>query len=162
MSGKAPAEAGRLVITLVRGLAGKKQVYKDTCQVLGLNKTWRTTDKPNNASVRGMVQKVAASLPAALCSCQTTLALSAVPLWSWQRDLLRVPGSAPLLTALVDPYCVNHFLSPVAGSCLALKRIRPPLQVRHLVRVESKEAYDQRMSAIAASKALRPPIVVKH
>lgn len=46
------------MITLVRGLAGKKQVYKDTCQMLGLNKTWRTTEKPNNASVRGMVQRV--------------------------------------------------------------------------------------------------------
>mmetsp|Transcript_17029 Transcript_17029/g.30428 ORF Transcript_17029/g.30428 Transcript_17029/m.30428 type:complete len:93 (-) Transcript_17029:271-549(-) len=91
MSGKAPAEAGRLVITLVRGLAGKRQVYKDTCQVLGLNKTWRKTEKPNNASVRGMVQKV-----------------------------------------------------------------------RHLVKVETKEAYDQRMVELAASKALRPPIVVKH
>jgi ribosomal protein L30 len=65
MSGKAPAEAGRLVITLVRGLAGKRQVYKDTCQVLGLNKTWRKTEKPNNASVRGMVQKVGTAIYAA-------------------------------------------------------------------------------------------------
>lgn len=58
MSGKAPAGAGKLVITLVRGLAGKKEVYKETCKALGLMKAWKTTEKPNNESVRGMVDKV--------------------------------------------------------------------------------------------------------
>ena len=58
MSGKAPAEAGKLAITLVRGLAGKKTVFKETCRNLGLTKPWQVTEKPNNESVRGMVNKV--------------------------------------------------------------------------------------------------------
>uniref|UniRef100_A0A061SAJ9 Large ribosomal subunit protein uL30m n=1 Tax=Tetraselmis sp. GSL018 TaxID=582737 RepID=A0A061SAJ9_9CHLO len=83
--------AGRLVITLVRGLAGKKEAYKATCERLGLTKAWRTTEKPNNASIRGMIHKV-----------------------------------------------------------------------RHLVRVETLEMYQERLAQEAARKALRPPLVVRH
>mmetsp|Transcript_21283 Transcript_21283/g.59161 ORF Transcript_21283/g.59161 Transcript_21283/m.59161 type:complete len:96 (-) Transcript_21283:78-365(-) len=89
--GKTPAEAGRLVVTLMRGLAGKKVKIKETCKGLGLTKTWRVTEKPNNESVRGMIRKV-----------------------------------------------------------------------QHLVKVETKEAYDERLAKEAKIKALRPPLRFTH
>ena len=47
-----------LVVTLRRGLAGKNFQYKLTLQSLGLQKTRDTVILPNNASVRGAIEKV--------------------------------------------------------------------------------------------------------
>ena len=51
--------AGKLIITLKRGLAGKDKRQIATAQALGLNKTHSTVDKPDNAAIRGMIAKVA-------------------------------------------------------------------------------------------------------
>merc|ERR1712170_252738 len=84
-------ESGRLVVTLVRGLAGKKELFKATCKALGVTKTWRSKEAPNNDAIRGMIH-----------------------------------------------------------------------QVRHLVRVELKEAHDARLAEAALRKSPRPPITVRH
>ena len=52
--------------------------------------------------------------------------------------------------------------------CLRSTAARPhathhPLpQVKHLVKVETKEAYEARLAEVAAAKAPRPPLVVQH
>lgn len=51
--------AGKLIITLKRGLAGKDKRQKDTCAALGLRKTNSTVEQPDNPAIRGMIAKVA-------------------------------------------------------------------------------------------------------
>ena len=50
--------AGRLVLTLRRGLAGKKQTDVDTAFALGLRRTGRTVFLPNTPSVRGQANRI--------------------------------------------------------------------------------------------------------
>jgi large subunit ribosomal protein L30 len=48
----------RLFITLKRGLAGKKETHVKTARALGLRGTWQTVEQPNNAAVRGAIDKI--------------------------------------------------------------------------------------------------------
>ncbi|MFZ5816915.1 MAG: 50S ribosomal protein L30 [Bacillota bacterium] len=50
--------AGKLVITLKRGLAGKDKSAIAVCKALGLRKTNSTVEKPDNEAIRGMIAKV--------------------------------------------------------------------------------------------------------
>jgi large subunit ribosomal protein L30 len=47
-----------LFITLKRGLAGKKETHVKTAKALGLRHTFQTVEKPNNASIRGALDKI--------------------------------------------------------------------------------------------------------
>lgn len=51
--------AGKLIITLKRGLAGRDKRTVATCKSLGLTKTNSTVEQPDNPAIRGMVAKVA-------------------------------------------------------------------------------------------------------
>jgi large subunit ribosomal protein L30 len=51
--------AGKLIITLKRGLAGKDYRQIATCKALGLTKTNATVEQPDNPAIRGMIAKVA-------------------------------------------------------------------------------------------------------
>lgn len=51
--------AGKLIITLKRGLAGKDKRQIATCEALGLRKTNSSVEQPDNAAIRGMITKVA-------------------------------------------------------------------------------------------------------
>ena len=48
--------AEKLKITLVKSPIGPKQ--KATVAALGLNKTGKTVEQPDNAAIRGMIQNV--------------------------------------------------------------------------------------------------------
>lgn len=50
--------AGKLIVTLKRGLAGKRWDQKETVRSLGLRKPGQSVEKPDNPSVRGMIEKV--------------------------------------------------------------------------------------------------------
>ncbi|CAI5480875.1 unnamed protein product [Closterium sp. Yama58-4] len=50
--------SSRLVVTLKRGLAGKRSDQRATVVALGLRKRESTVEVPNNPSVRGMIEKV--------------------------------------------------------------------------------------------------------
>lgn len=53
------AEAGaRLRVTLVRSTIGKMKKQRVTLHSMGLRKVHQTVDLPDNASTRGMVNKV--------------------------------------------------------------------------------------------------------
>ena len=57
--GKAGVEFSQtLFVTLKRGLAGKRFDQRATVAALGLRKRESTVELPNNASVRGMLDKV--------------------------------------------------------------------------------------------------------
>lgn len=51
--------AGKLIITLKRGLAGKRRDQIATCEALGLRKPNASVEKPDNPAIRGMIAKVA-------------------------------------------------------------------------------------------------------
>lgn len=51
--------AGKLIITLKRGLAGKEKSQIATCKALGLGKTNSSAEQPDNPAIRGMIAKVA-------------------------------------------------------------------------------------------------------
>lgn len=51
--------AGKLIITLKRGLAGRDKRVKANIKSLGLTKPNSTVELPDNPAVRGMVAKVA-------------------------------------------------------------------------------------------------------
>lgn len=48
----------KLVITLKRGLAGKRKDQRAVIESLGLRKRETMVEKDNNSSIRGMVNKV--------------------------------------------------------------------------------------------------------
>jgi len=48
----------KLVVTLVRGLAGKRQYHKDVLKALGLRKRFDCAVLPNSSPVRGSLDKV--------------------------------------------------------------------------------------------------------
>ncbi|NMP22002.1 50S ribosomal protein L30 [Sulfobacillus harzensis] len=48
----------KLRITLVKSPIGYAKDQKDTVKSLGLGKMWRTVEKDDNPSIRGMVHKV--------------------------------------------------------------------------------------------------------
>ncbi len=48
----------KLRITLVKSPIGYAKDQKDTVKNLGLGKMWRTVEKDDNPSIRGMVHKV--------------------------------------------------------------------------------------------------------
>ncbi|CAI7782120.1 unnamed protein product [Closterium sp. NIES-54] len=50
--------SSRLVVTLKRGLAGKRSDQRATVVALGLRKRESTVELPNNPSVIGMIEKV--------------------------------------------------------------------------------------------------------
>jgi len=51
--------AGKLIITLKKGLAGRDKRVKANIQSLGLTKPNSTVELPDNPAIRGMVAKVA-------------------------------------------------------------------------------------------------------
>jgi len=51
--------AGKLIITLKRGLAGKDKNQIATCAALGLRKTNSSVEQPDNPAIRGMITVVA-------------------------------------------------------------------------------------------------------
>lgn len=51
--------AGKLIIKLKRGLAGKDKATIAVCHTLGLRKTNQTVERPDNPAVRGMIARVA-------------------------------------------------------------------------------------------------------
>ncbi len=51
--------AGKLIITLKRGLAGKDRSTIATIKSLGLRKPHSTVEQPDNPAIRGMIAKVA-------------------------------------------------------------------------------------------------------
>ncbi|MCG0238188.1 MAG: 50S ribosomal protein L30 [Firmicutes bacterium] len=50
--------AGKLIVTLKRGLAGKNEIHKATVRALGLRKPGQSHELPDNPAVRGMIEKV--------------------------------------------------------------------------------------------------------
>ena len=50
--------AGKIRITLVKGLAGCRQSHRDTVRGLGLRRLRQTVELEDCAAVRGMVNKV--------------------------------------------------------------------------------------------------------
>lgn len=58
MTELSPTPAGWLRVTLVRSSIGKLKKQKVTLLSMGLRKVNSTVDLPDNASTRGMVQKV--------------------------------------------------------------------------------------------------------
>lgn len=51
--------AGKLKITLIRSLIGRKPNQKETAIALGLRKISRTVVRPDNPAIRGMVRTIA-------------------------------------------------------------------------------------------------------
>jgi large subunit ribosomal protein L30 len=47
-----------LFVTLRRGLAGKPRLHRRIVEALGLGLPHECVEKPNNASIRGMLMKV--------------------------------------------------------------------------------------------------------
>eukprot|EP00270_Netrium_digitus_P016693 TRINITY_DN6024_c0_g1_i1.p1 TRINITY_DN6024_c0_g1~~TRINITY_DN6024_c0_g1_i1.p1 ORF type:complete len:141 (+),score=19.15 TRINITY_DN6024_c0_g1_i1:54-425(+) len=52
------AWCSRLVITLVRGLPGKRESHRRVVRALGLRKVNHSVEKPNDPSILGMIDKV--------------------------------------------------------------------------------------------------------
>ena len=50
--------ADKLKITLVKSTIGAVPKNKKTCEALGLTKLNKTVEMPDNAAVRGMIQRV--------------------------------------------------------------------------------------------------------
>lgn len=50
--------AGKLIVRLKRGLAGKPEAQKRIVYSLGLRKTGATHELPDNPAIRGMIEKV--------------------------------------------------------------------------------------------------------
>lgn len=50
--------AGKLKITLVKSTIGAIPKQKKTVEALGLHKTSKTVEMPDNAAIRGMITKV--------------------------------------------------------------------------------------------------------
>ena len=50
--------AGKLKVTLVKSPIGAKPANKATVEAMGLRKVNKSVELPDNAAVRGMVQKV--------------------------------------------------------------------------------------------------------
>ena len=106
--------AGSLVVTLRRGLAGKRATEVSAAHALRLRRPGQSAEHPNNESVRGQINKARL------------------------RSLLPCPRASPNARTAHHP------------------------QLRDLVSVELKSAYDARMAAEAARAAPRPPLVVEH
>jgi large subunit ribosomal protein L30 len=51
--------ANKLQITLTRSLIGRNKDQQDTVKALGLRKIHQSVEQPDNAAIRGMVNKVA-------------------------------------------------------------------------------------------------------
>ena len=58
MTERNQTSTGRVRVTLVRSSIGKLKKQKETLLSMGLRKVNSTVDLPDNASTRGMVQKV--------------------------------------------------------------------------------------------------------
>jgi len=50
--------ANKLAITLTRSLIGRPQDQRETVKALGLRKLHQTVEQPDNAAIRGMINKV--------------------------------------------------------------------------------------------------------
>lgn len=50
--------AKKLVITLKRSMIGRPETQRVTLRTLGLNKLHQTVVQPDNAAIRGMINKV--------------------------------------------------------------------------------------------------------
>lgn len=50
--------ANKLQITLTRSVIGRSEDQKKTVEALGLKKLHQTVEKPDNAAIRGMINKV--------------------------------------------------------------------------------------------------------
>ena len=57
MAGKSTA-VKQLRITLVRGLAGKRDAHITTIQALGLRRPNQSVERPNTPDIRGQINKV--------------------------------------------------------------------------------------------------------
>lgn len=58
MARKAAAAQKQLRITLVRGLAGKRDTHITTVRALGLRKPHQTVERPDTPDIRGQIDKV--------------------------------------------------------------------------------------------------------
>eukprot|EP00245_Coleochaete_scutata_P009719 TRINITY_DN3270_c0_g1_i1.p2 TRINITY_DN3270_c0_g1~~TRINITY_DN3270_c0_g1_i1.p2 ORF type:complete len:101 (-),score=16.43 TRINITY_DN3270_c0_g1_i1:616-918(-) len=50
--------SSKLMVTLKRGLAGKRYEHRDVVASLGLKRREQTVEKNNNSTIRGMINKV--------------------------------------------------------------------------------------------------------
>ncbi len=57
MAGKSAA-VKQLRITLVRGLAGKRDTHITTVRALGLRRPHQSVERPNTPEIRGQINKV--------------------------------------------------------------------------------------------------------
>lgn len=55
---RTPAAPGRIVVELVRGLAGTSRYQREVVRGLGLRRIGATADRPDNPMIRGMVARV--------------------------------------------------------------------------------------------------------
>jgi large subunit ribosomal protein L30 len=51
--------ANKLQITLTRSLIGRQKGQQETVKALGLRKIHQSVEQPDNAAIRGMINKVA-------------------------------------------------------------------------------------------------------
>ncbi|MCR5625975.1 MAG: 50S ribosomal protein L30 [Lachnospiraceae bacterium] len=51
--------AGKLKITLAKSTIGALPKHKKTVEALGLHKTYRSVEQPDNDAIRGMIKQVA-------------------------------------------------------------------------------------------------------
>ena len=50
--------ADKLRVTLVKSVIGRLPKHRKTVEALGLRKTGRSNERPNNEAVRGMIKQV--------------------------------------------------------------------------------------------------------
>ena len=125
-----------LLVTLKRSLAGTRESHIRILQSLGLHRRQQTVEKPNNAAIRGAINKVSGR------ACTGT--------WA-----------APACGRGAGAGCGGRRVAPGAPSP-ANSPTRPALQVKHLVTVETDLQQRERLAAEAAAAAPRPPLRVRH
>ena len=122
----------KLYITLRRSFAGTRETQVRTLQSLGFKYREQTVVQDNTESVRGAILKVAHNRPVL------------IPSSNMGMDAYRHGTHS---------HCTD--LDQVSGLCACH-------QVRHLVSVETDQAFEARKAAEAAAHAVRPPIRVLH
>jgi len=174
MAAQAQPVVQTFFVTLKRSFIGKPWFHKRTLESLGLRRRMQCVEKPNNACIRGELQKVRPAppaLPAPPAPCPP------------QRRHKRRPATA----TKVESLC-GHSASWRAGwpaGAAGVQRPRPAhgcavrgplrarrrgseaarharLQVAHLVRVETDQMYYHRKLAERQAAQLQPPLIVRH
>jgi ribosomal protein L30/L7E len=173
--------AGRLVVTLRRGLAGKKADAISAAASLCLRRTGAVAEHPNTEAVRGQINKVRDCARAA-CGRRSPAARGHFAhARTWCLAPRRAAASAGLrqhadthvmsarvrtAAAAAARLCVSVSTSSTrAALTLGVRPLLPLFsahQLRDLVTVELLDAYQARLAAEAARTALRPPLVIAH